>query len=91
MCQTALKTLPFAMFVGTNRYFLHYPLRHRTIMNVIGVGRELRWQEEGWRIPATVEEFANLYSDLYPPALQLIRAILPGTLFKWGMRDREPL
>jgi salicylate hydroxylase len=87
----SIKDPPFAMFVGTNRYFLHYPLRHRTIMNVIGVGREPRWQEEGWRIPATVEEFANLYSDLYPPALQLIRAILPGTLFKWGLRDREPL
>jgi salicylate hydroxylase len=87
----SIKDPPFAMFVGTNRYFLHYPLRHRTIMNVIGVGREPRWQEEGWRIPATVEEFANLYDDLYPPALQLIRAILPGTLFKWGLRDREPL
>jgi salicylate hydroxylase len=82
---------PFAMFVGVNRFFLHYPLRHQTIMNVIAVGREPSWQQEGWRIPATVEEFANLYSDLYPPALQLIRAIAPGTLFKWGLRDREPL
>ena len=82
---------PFAMFVGINRYLLHYPLRHRTIMNVIAVGREPSWQQEGWRIPATVEEFANLYSDVYPPALQLIRAISPGTLFKWGLRDREPL
>lgn len=82
---------PFAMFVGVNRYFLHYPLRHRTVMNVIGVGREPSWQGEGWRIPAATEEFANLYRDLYPPALQLIRAISPGTLFKWGLRDREPL
>lgn len=82
---------PFAMFVGAKRYFLHYPLRHRTIMNVIAVGREPKWQDEGWRIPATVEEFSNLYGDLYPPALQLIRAISPGTVFKWGLRDREPL
>jgi 2-polyprenyl-6-methoxyphenol hydroxylase-like FAD-dependent oxidoreductase len=82
---------PFAMFVGAKRYFLHYPLRRRSLMNLIGVGRESRWQEEGWRIPATIEEFENLYSDLYPPALQLIRAISPGTLFKWGLRDREPL
>ena len=82
---------PFAMFVGVNRFLLHYPLRHRTIMNVIAVGREPRWQEEGWRIPATVEEFASRYDDLYPAALQLIRAISPGTLFKWGLRDREPL
>ena len=60
-------------------------------MNVIAVGREPRWQEEGWKSPATVEEFENLYGDLYPPAMQLIRAISPGTLFKWGLRDREPL
>jgi len=82
---------PFAMYVGARRYFLHYPLRHRTIMNVIAVGREPDWQEEGWRIPAATEEFVKLYGDLYPPALQLIRAIAPGTLFKWGLRDREPL
>lgn len=82
---------PFAMFVGAKRYFLHYPLRQGTVMNVIGVGREPNWQQEGWRIPATLEEFANIYGDLYPPALQLIHAISPGTLFKWGLRDREPL
>lgn len=82
---------PFAMFVGNNRLLLHYPLRHRTIMNVIGVAREPRWQEEGWSIPATIEEFADLYGDLHPDASGLIRAISPGALFKWGLRDREPL
>jgi salicylate hydroxylase len=87
----SIKERPFAMFVGINRVLLHYPLRHRTIMNVLGVGREPIWQEEGWRIPAEIEEFAGLYSDLYPPALQLIRGISPGSLFKWGLRDREPL
>ena len=83
--------LPFAMFVGVNRVMLHYPLRHRTIMNVISVAREPRWQEEGWIIPATVEEFAGLHGDFHPDAVELIRAISPGTLFKWGLRDREPL
>ncbi len=82
---------PFAMFVGINRVMLHYPLRHRTVMNVISVAREPRWQEEGWTIPATIEEFAGLHSDFHPDALGLIRAISPGTLFKWGLRDREPL
>jgi salicylate hydroxylase len=81
----------FTMYVGPNRYFLHYPLRHRTLMNVIAVGREPQWQDEGWRIPADVSEFESLYADIYPPALQLIRAISAGTLFKWGLRDREPL
>lgn len=83
--------LPFAMFVGNNRVLLHYPLRHRTIMNVIGVAREPTWQEEGWTIPATIEEFASLFSDFHPDVVDLIRAIAPGSLFKWGLRDREPL
>jgi salicylate hydroxylase len=83
--------MPFAMFVGVGRVMLHYPLRHRTIMNVISVAREPRWQEEGWTIPATIEEFLELHSDFHPDALELIRAIPPGTLYKWGLRDREPL
>ena len=87
----AIAERPFAMFVGVNHVLLHYPLRHRTIMNVLGVSREPTWQEEGWRNPATIGEFVNLYSDLYPDALELIRRISPGSLFKWGLRDREPL
>ena len=88
---SGITKIPFAMFVGIKRVMLHYPLRHRTIMNVISVAREPRWQEEGWTIPATVEEFANLHLDFHPDALDLIRAIPPGALFKWGLRDREPL
>jgi len=36
--------IPYAMFVGLNRALLHYPLRHRTVMNVIGMAREPSWQ-----------------------------------------------
>ena len=60
-------------------------------MNVIGMAREPSWQEEGWAIPATIEEFTRLHSDFHRDALDLMHAISPGTLFKWGLRDREPL
>jgi salicylate hydroxylase len=83
--------IPFAMFVGINRVMLHHPLRHRTLMNVISVAREPRWQEEGRTIPATIEEFAELHGDSHADALELMRAISAGTLFKTGLRDREPL
>jgi salicylate hydroxylase len=86
-----IKKLPFAMFVGINRLLLHYPLRHRTIMNVICCAREPKWQEEGWAIPATIEEFATTLSDFHPDVVDLVRAIPPAALFKWGLRDREPL
>jgi salicylate hydroxylase len=82
---------PYAMFVRTDRALLHYPLRHRTMMNVICLGREPKWHEEGWMIPATIDEWAGLYNDFHRDALDLIHAVAPGTLFKWGLRDREPL
>jgi salicylate hydroxylase len=82
---------PYAMFVRADRALLHYPLRHRTMMNVICLGREPKWHEEGWMIPATIDEWAGLYNDFHQDTLDLIHAVAPGTLFKWGLRDREPL
>jgi len=60
-------------------------------MNLIGCGQTDSWEEEGWSIPATNEEFANAYSDFAPELVALIRNIPTGALFKWGLRDREPL
>ena len=80
-----------AMYQGPRRYLLHYPLRSGRIMNLIGCGQALSWEEEGWAIPATNEEFLHHYSDYAPELLALIRAVPAGGLFKWGLRDREPL
>ena len=80
-----------AMYPAPRRYLLHYPLRGGRIMNLIGCGQAVSWEEEGWAIPATNDEFAMHYSDFAPGLLALIRNIPPGGLFKWGLRDREPL
>lgn len=80
-----------AMHRAPRRYLLHYPLRGGRIMNLIGCGQSAAWEEEGWAIPATNEEFATAYSDFAPELLRLIRNIPVGGLFKWGLRDREPL
>lgn len=87
----AIRQRQLAMYPAPRRYLLHYPLRRGRLMNVIGCGQSASWQEEGWSIPATNEEFAEHYSDLAPDLLDLIRSIPPGGLFKWGLRDREPL
>jgi len=80
-----------AMHRAPGRYLLHYPLRGGRIMNLIGCGQSASWEEEGWAIPATNEEFAAAYSDFAPALLALIHSIPAGGLFKWGLRDREPL
>lgn len=81
----------WAMYPAPQRYLLHYPLRGGRIMNLIGTGRSATWEEEGWSIPATNEEFLAAYSDFAADVQALISAIPAGNLFKWGLRDREPL
>ena len=81
----------YAMYPGPQRMLLHYPLRGGRIMNLVANGRSASWEEEGWAIPATNEEFAAAYSDFAPEVVAMIRNIPAGALFKWGLRDREPL
>lgn len=81
----------YAMYPGPQRMLLHYPLRGGRIMNLVGIGRSATWEEEGWSIAATNDEFAAAYSDFAPEVVAMIRSIPAGALFKWGLRDREPL
>jgi salicylate hydroxylase len=87
----SVRQMQMAMHPAPKRYVLHYPLRGGRIMNLIGCGQSDSWEEEGWAIPATNDEFANTYSDFAPEIVTLILNIPPGALFKWGLRDREPL
>jgi salicylate hydroxylase len=82
---------PRCMHVGPGRVFVHYPLRKNSIVNMVGNARQPQWEDEGWTIPAEISELLKLYSDFHPQVLQMIEAIEPKALFKWGLRDREPL
>jgi len=82
---------PYALYVGAGRSLIHYPLRRQTTMNLLGNARAAEWQAEGWAIPATVKEFLGLFDDFPDPVQELIAAIPAPDLFKWGLRDREPL
>jgi salicylate hydroxylase len=60
-------------------------------MNLLGNAQASQWQAEGWSIPATVAEFLGLFDDFPEPVRELIAAVPGPDLFKWGLRDREPL
>jgi salicylate hydroxylase len=87
----AIAADPYALYVGTGRSLIHYPLRRRATMNLLGNAQAPQWQAEGWSIPATVPEFLSLFNDFPEPVRELIAAIPAPALFKWGLRDREPL
>jgi salicylate hydroxylase len=79
------------MSAGPGRYLLSYPLRGGQLMNLIGLVQSGTWEEEGWTTPATKEEFARAFEGFEPDLLTLIDRIPEGEVFKWGLRDREPL
>jgi len=79
------------MSAGPGRYLLCYPLRGGQIMNLIGLVQSGEWEEEGWTTPATPAEFAQTFAGFEPDLIELIHRIPQGELFKWGLRDREPL
>src|SRR5258708_5250763 len=82
---------PYVLYVETGRSLIHYPLRSETTMNLLGNAQVEEWQAEGWAIPATVKEFLSLFDDFPEPVRELIAAVPEADLFKWGLRDREPL
>jgi len=77
--------------IGPGRVFVHFSLRNNTVVNIVANARQARWEDEGWAIPARIAELRELFADFHPDVRQLIEAIEPGALFKWGLRVREPL
>jgi salicylate hydroxylase len=88
---TAIVEDPYVLYVASGRSLIHYPLRSQATMNLLGNAQVEEWQAEGWAIPATVKEFLSLFDDFPEPVRELIAAVPEADLFKWGLRDREPL
>jgi salicylate hydroxylase len=79
------------MYIGPGRLLLHYNLRKDTLVNIVAIAQQPEWQKEGWVIPAELSELMTLYRDFHPSLLSMLQSIEPGSLFKWGLCDREPL
>ena len=86
-----LQTPSRCLSIGPGRMFLHYLLRKDSVMNIVANTRQPRWEAEGWAIRAEVSELLELYGDFHPQVLRMIESIELDGLFKWGLRDREPL
>ena len=80
-----------SMHLGPGRLFLSYPLRKNAFQNVVAIARQRAWQEESWTMNADVSELLELYAAFNDEVCGLIKAIETGTLFKWGLHDRQPL
>lgn len=87
----ALIDPPLCMTVGPRRMFMRYPLRRGQLVNFVAIARRAAWTEEGWSVPATVQEVLDEFADFEPRVRALLALTPPERLFKWGLFDRDPL
>ena len=77
--------------VGAARMFHRYLVRGGLLVNVIGIGQNEHWREEGWNTPASPAEFLADYADFHPDVTGLIAAAPRDSLIKWGLFVRPPM
>ena len=79
------------IFIGPGHMVNVYPVQRGQALNLVAFAERAAWTEEGWSIPATVDELLAEFHDWTEDVRRIIRAIPEGQLFRWGLFDREPL
>ena len=79
------------MHIGPGKMVVRYPLRKGKLLNLVFFARQDGWTEDGWSIPAELQELKDLYAGWSDEISTLIDAIKPGTVFKWAINAHSPL
>jgi salicylate hydroxylase len=78
-------------YVGPGRGLNRYGIMDGTMLNCVALVKTDAWDEEGWAHPCTREEFLAMFADFHEDCQQVIKHAPATDMFKWGLRDREPL
>jgi salicylate hydroxylase len=82
---------PAQLFIGIERMFMRYHVRHGSLVNVVAVARSDGWTDEGWMIPSTIDELRAQYAGWHEDILDTIEHVPPAQCFKWAIHVREAL
>ncbi|MFO1426410.1 MAG: FAD-dependent monooxygenase [Steroidobacteraceae bacterium] len=79
------------IYIGPGHMVNVYPVQRGRAMNLVAFAERSAWTEEGWSIPSTVAELLDEFHDWHGEVRAILAAIPEGSLFKWGLFDREPI
>ena len=83
--------LTSGLAIAPEKSFGWYPVRNDTVLNFVALAQTNEWAEEGWAIPANIEDLLAVYAGWDPRILAIIDAVPRDACFKWGLFDREPM
>ena len=78
-------------YVGPGAGLNRYGIRSGSMLNCIALVKTDTWEQEGWAHPCSREEFLALFSEFHEDCQQVIKHAPEKDIFKWALRDREPL
>lgn len=82
---------PPGIHIGPGRMVTRYPVRGGTLLNMVFFARQEGWTEDGWQIPATVDDLRRTFTGWGDEVQRMIEAASQGPLFKWAINARQPL
>jgi len=80
-----------AIHFGPTAHFVHYLVRHGTVLNCVALIKSDVRSEDGWSTPSTKAELAAELEGWHATLLALVDRIPAGTLYKWPLLDRDPI
>lgn len=82
---------PPGIHIGPGRMVTRYPVRGDRLLNMVFFARQGGWTDDGWQIPATVEDLIETFDGWCDEVQRMIAAAGQGPLFKWAINARAPL
>lgn len=77
-----------AVAFGQGRHINRYLVRRGELLNFVAVAHRNDWAEEGWNIPAPLDEFHAEFSSFDDGTRTIISRPKYGEVFKWGLFGR---
>ena len=78
------------VWMGGGRHAVTYRLRRGDLVNFVGVVERTDWTHESWTEIGTQEEALQDFDGWHNTITTLIKAVKPGTLYRWALFDRAP-
>lgn len=77
-----------AVAFGQGRHINRYLVRRGELLNFVAVAQRTQWAEEGWAIPALLDEFLDEFSSFDDGTRTILSRAAQGQVFKWGLFGR---
>ena len=88
---SALRAPESQVWWGPGAHVVHYPMAQGRWVNCVAVQEASEWTEESWSLPGDPGALRDAFKSWHTDVQALTHHAEEGTLFQWGLFDRDPL